>query len=167
VIVGLDDGTEVRYRDMRKLGGVWLALGAEDAAAILGPLGPDALTIGRGELLARLARRRGGVKAALMDQSFVAGIGNLLADEILWQARLHPRRRIETLGDDERARLIRATRTVVRTTVDRYDAGEWRRSWLNPVRGTPGAVCPRCRTPLERAAIAGRTTWFCPSCQPD
>jgi formamidopyrimidine-DNA glycosylase len=166
VVVALDDGTEVRYRDLRKLGGVWLALGADDAAAILGPLGPDALAIGRRELLARLTRRRGGVKAALMDQSFVAGIGNLLADEILWQARLHPRRRIETLDDDERARLVRATRAVLRTAVDRYDAGEWRRSWLNHVRGAPGAVCPRCRTPLERATVAGRTTWFCPSCQP-
>jgi formamidopyrimidine-DNA glycosylase len=166
VIVELDDGMEVRYRDLRKLGGVWLALGADDAAAILGPLGPDALAIGRRELLARLARRRGGVKAALMDQSFVAGIGNLLADEILWQARLHPRRRIETLDGDARTRLVRATRTVVRTTVDRYDAGEWRRSWLNHVRGAPGAACPRCRTPLERSTVAGRTTWFCPSCQP-
>jgi formamidopyrimidine-DNA glycosylase len=166
VIVALDDGTEVRYRDLRKLGGVWLALGAEDAAAILAPLGPDALAVGPTALLARLARRRGGVKAALMDQSFIAGIGNLLADEILWQARLHPRRRIETFDDDERARLVRALRSVVRTTVDRYDAGEWRRSWLNHVRGAPAASCPRCRTPLQRATVAGRTTWSCPSCQP-
>jgi formamidopyrimidine-DNA glycosylase len=166
VIVELDDGTEIRYRDLRKLGGAWLVLGAEDATAILGRLGPDALAVRRAEFLKLLARRRGGVKAALMDQSFVAGVGNLLADEILWRARLHPRRRVETLDAEERASLFRALRAVVRVTVERDDAGEWRRSWLNYVRGVAGARCPRCRTPLERTIVAGRTTWFCPSCQP-
>jgi formamidopyrimidine-DNA glycosylase len=166
VILELDDGTEVRYRNMRKLGGVWLALGPEDADAVLGGLGPDALRIGRRELVERLSRRRGGAKAALMDQTFLAGVGNLLADEVLWQARLHPKRRLESLDDEERNRLIRALRDVVRESVARYDGGQWKRTWLNHVRGLPGAACPRCRTPLERVTAAGRTTWFCPSCQP-
>jgi formamidopyrimidine-DNA glycosylase len=165
VIVELDDGSDVRYRDMRKLGGAWLALGPEEAATILGRLGPDALTISRRAFLGRLARRRGGVKAALMDQSFVAGVGNLLADEVLWRARLHPRRPIESLGPDERAGLHRALHSALRPTVDRYDDGRWPRTWLNHVRGLPGATCPRCRTPLERITAAGRTTWLCPACQ--
>jgi formamidopyrimidine-DNA glycosylase len=166
VVIELADGSEIRYRDMRRLGGVWLAHGSDDARAVVGRLGPDALTVGRAEFLERLARRRGGVKAALLDQTFVAGVGNLLADEILWRSRLHPRRRVETLAGDERARLHRAIRLVASRWVERYDDILRMRSWLTPVRGVPGATCPRCRTPLERVAAAGRTTWFCPSCQP-
>ena len=165
LVVELEDGSEVRYRNMRKLGWVWLALDRADAAAVLGPLGPDALAVGRPEVLERLRRRRGGIKAALLDQTFVAGIGNLLADEILWRAKLHPRRTIGSLDDEERARLVSAMRSVVRRTV-RPVGGWWPRGWLNRVRGLPGAACPRCRTPLERATVAGRTTWWCPSCQP-
>jgi formamidopyrimidine-DNA glycosylase len=166
VILELDDGSELRYRNMRKLGGVWLAHDERQADGVVGRLGPDALSVGRAELLERLRRRRGGVKAALMDQSFVAGVGNLVADEVLWQARLHPRRRIETLADEERARLVRTLRSVLREWVDRYDAVARKRSWLYPIRGLPGSACPRCRTPLERITAAGRTTWLCPSCQP-
>src|SRR5205807_10469957 len=97
VIIELGGGQELRYRNMRKLGGAWLAHDRREADAILGPLGPDALAVSRKEFLQRLERRRGGVKAALMDQTFVAGVGNLVADEVLWQARLHPRRPIESL----------------------------------------------------------------------
>jgi formamidopyrimidine-DNA glycosylase len=166
VIVELADGTEIRYRNMRKLGGVWLAHDDGEATAILGHLGPDALTIARPAFLARLGRRRGGVKAALLDQRFVAGVGNLVADEVLWQARLHPRRRIETLTADDRVRLSRVLRSVVKEWVERYEAVPRKRSWLYPVRGVPDAACPRCRTRLERIVAAGRTTWLCPSCQP-
>lgn len=166
VVLELDGGGEVRYRNMRKLGGVWLVHDRAEAAALLGGLGPDALSVRRGEFLARLSRRRGGVKAALMDQTFLAGIGNLLADEVLWQARLHPRRRIETLTDEERSMLFRVLRSVVRESVARQDVAPWKRTWLNHVRGEPGAVCPRCRATLERITAAGRTTWFCPRCQP-
>src|SRR5206468_2747735 len=84
---------ELRYRNMRKLGGAWLAHDRDEARAVMGELGPDALTVSRREFLDRLRRRRGGVKALLMDQRFVAGVGNLVADEVLWQARLHPLRR--------------------------------------------------------------------------
>ncbi len=165
VIVELDDGTEIRYRNMRKLGGVWLALNDEGARAVVGHLGPDALAIRRTAFLERLAGRRGGVKAALMDQTFVAGVGNLLADEILWQARLHPRRLIDTLAEDDRRELFRVLHAVLKESVDRYDSVPRKRSWLFPVRGLPDARCPRCGTPLERLTAAGRTTWLCPSCQ--
>jgi formamidopyrimidine-DNA glycosylase len=164
--IAFTDGTELRYRNMRKLGGIWLAHDADDVAAITGSLGPDALTVSRTEFLRRLERRRGGVKAALMDQSLVAGVGNLIADEVLWQARLHPMRRIETLTPDERRALFSRMHAVLREAVQRYDYVSRKRSWLNHVRGLPGARCPRCGTPLGRTAAAGRTTWFCPACQP-
>jgi len=165
MVIGFTDGTELRYRNMRKLGGVWLAHDADEALAVAGALGPDALAIGRAEFLQRLSRRRGGVKAILMDQSFVAGVGNLIADEVLWQARIHPRRGVETLVDEERKRLHFTMHAVLKESVDRYDHIPRKRSWLTHVRGLPGARCPRCGTGLERTVSAGRTTWFCPACQ--
>ena len=105
LVLELNGGEELRYRNMRKLGGVWLAHDADEVGRVLGPLGPDALDLTRRRFLELLARRRGGVKAALMDQTLLAGVGNLIADEALWQARIHPRRRVETLSDDERERL--------------------------------------------------------------
>jgi formamidopyrimidine-DNA glycosylase len=162
LVLGFDDGTELRYRNMRKLGGVWLALDADAVEAIVGALGPDALGLSTRAFLDRLARRRGAVKAVLMDQRFVAGVGNLLADEILWQADLHPKRRVETLDEEDRRRLARAVRRVVRESVRSYDYLSRKRRWLSHVRGAPGARCPRCGTPLERTVVGGRTTWFCP-----
>jgi formamidopyrimidine-DNA glycosylase len=162
VILMLDDG-ELRYRNMRKLGGVWLARGPDEVDSILGGLGPDALGLGRKEFLELLGRRRGRVKAALIDQSLLAGIGNLLADEMLWTARIHPARRTEDLSEDDRTRLFRAIRDVLRRTVDDYPEG-YRTRWTR-ARGRPAAQCPRCRTPLARTVVGGRTTYFCPTCQ--
>jgi formamidopyrimidine-DNA glycosylase len=165
VILELEGGDELRYRNMRKLGGTWLAHDREEVATVLGPLGPDALSIRRSEFLERLAARRSGVKAALMDQTFVAGVGNLVADEVLWQARLHPKRPIESLQEQERNELYRKMHAVLKESVERYDYVRRKRSWLSHVRGMPGALCPRCGTPLERTVAAGRTTYFCPACQ--
>jgi len=166
VILELEHG-ELRYRNMRKLGGVWLAHDREEADGVTGGLGPDALAVGRREFLQRLARRRGGLKALLMDQRFVAGVGNLIADEVLWQARLHPRRRAESLDDAARVELYRKMHWVLKESVERFDYVPRKRGWLNHVRGNPGAVCPRCRTPLARITAGGRTTYFCPTCQPE
>jgi formamidopyrimidine-DNA glycosylase len=164
LILEFAEGGELRYRNMRKLGGVWLALDRAEADAILGPLGPDALGLNRRRLLELLATRRGGLKAALMDQTLLAGIGNLLADEILWQARLHPRRTIDSLSGEELSELVRSIRRVVRESIEDDDISR-KRSWLSPVRGRRDAACPRCGTPLARAVVAGRTTYFCPHCQ--
>jgi len=161
----LDGGEELRYRNMRKLGGVWLAHDADEVHRILGPLGPDALDLTRRRFLELLARRRGGVKAALMDQSLLAGVGNLIADEALWQARIHPKRRVETLTEDERSRLHAAIRTVIRESIRHGGHIPHKRSWLVSARGRPGATCPRCGTLLSRTEVGGRTTYFCPSCQ--
>ena len=101
-----------------------------------------------------------------MAQSVVAGVGNLIADEVLWQARLHPRRSIDSLDDAERIALFRRMHSVLKEAVDRYDYIPRKRSWLSHVRGRPDARCPRCETPLERITAAGRTTYLCPRCQP-
>ena len=163
--IRFDDGRELRYRNMRKLGGVWLAHDGGEETAILGQLGPDALAIGRKEFLDLLGRRRGGVKAALMDQRFVAGIGNIIADEVLWHAQIHPRRTIESMTEEERRRLFGDVHKILREAVEAYDYIPRKRSWLSGVRGLPGARCPRCGTPLDRTTVAGRTTYFCPHCQ--
>jgi formamidopyrimidine-DNA glycosylase len=162
VIFVLDRG-EIRYRNLRKLGGLWLARDGADVDALLSRLGPDALSIDRRDFLKLLERRRGGIKAALMDQTFLAGVGNLLADEILWRARIHPLRPIGELSTEERSRLYRALRTVIARTVDRYPEG-YETRWTN-ARGRPQARCPRCRTELARTVVGGRTTYFCPTCQ--
>jgi len=167
LILEFRGGDELRYRNMRKLGGVWLAHDRNEAAELLGPLGPDALGLPRADFLARLATRRGQLKAALMDQTMVAGVGNLLADEILWQARLHPKRRIESLDDADRRHLFSSLRRVVTESVEAYDYIPRKRSWLTHVRGLPGARCPRCGTALARTVAGGRTTYYCPSCQPE
>lgn len=163
--IGLDGGEEIRYRNMRKLGGAWLGHDGDEVRDILGPLGPDALAIGRREFLELLGRRRGGVKAALMDQWFIAGVGNIIADEVLWHARIHPRRRIESLGEEERRRLYTQLHGVLREAVEGYDYIPRKRSWLSHVRGLPDGRCPRCGSPLQRTTAAGRTTYFCPRCQ--
>jgi formamidopyrimidine-DNA glycosylase len=162
MIVLLDRG-ELRYRDMRKFGGVWLASGPDELDALLAPLGPDALAIEREEFLDLLETRRGGIKAALLDQSFIAGVGNLIADEALWQARIHPARRIDDLSRHERVVLFRALRSVLERTIDRYPDG-FRTRWTS-ARGRPAARCPRCGTELARTLVAGRTTYVCPVCQ--
>lgn len=166
LILGFVEGGELRYRNMRKLGGVWLAHDQEELDVILGRLGPDALALPRKEFLERLGRRRGAIKAALMDQRLFAGIGNIIADEVLWHARLHPKRTIESLDDAERRALYTRMGNVLREAVDRFDYLPRKRSWLSHVRGEPGARCPRCRTPLAKTVVGGRTTYFCPTCQP-
>lgn len=164
LVLVFDEG-ELRYRNMRRLGGVWLARDHDELKVVLGSLGPDALAVEQDEFLGSLSRRRGGVKALLMNQRLVAGIGNLVADEILWQARIHPRRRVEDLDANDRARLFRTMRRVLGAAVEDFDYLETRRGWLSRVRGRPGGRCPRCRSELSRIVVAGRTTYFCPSCQ--
>ena len=161
VVVELDHG-EIRYRNMRKLGGVWLARDHEEEKAITGGLGPDALHLGRAEFLDLLSRRRGMIKAALMDQTLIAGVGNLVADEVLWHARVRPSRRIQDLSTVQRERIHSEMRRLLARWVTGY--GSLPRGWLIRSRG-PERPCPRCGTPLSRTAVGGRTTYFCPRCQ--
>jgi formamidopyrimidine-DNA glycosylase len=163
VVLQLNDG-ELRYRDQRKLQGLWLAHDDEEAARITGPVGPDALGLPKAELQNRLASKRTGLKAALMDQATVAGLGNLVNDEVLWRARLHPNRRPGSLSPAEWGRLHRALGSVLRSSVKEGRVPR-RRSWLTGVRDDRQPTCPRCRAALRRTKTAGRTTVWCPSCQ--
>lgn len=166
VVFAVDDG-ELRFRDMRKLQGITLARRPAEIERVLGELGPDALDVGREEFGRVLTARSGrqSVKAALIDQSVIAGLGNLLADEILWRARIHPRRPARELSAAEIARVHGQMRKVLRAAVP---AGLVPGSpgWLTGRRNSEHGQCPRCGTELERDQVAGRTTIVCPNCQP-
>ncbi|MCQ4079313.1 Fpg/Nei family DNA glycosylase [Streptomyces sp. RB6PN25] len=164
VVFVLDHG-RLCYRDQRKLQGIRLA---DDEAAVerlLADQGPDALDVGRQEFAEAIGVRRGGLKSALIDQSVLAGLGNLLADEILWRSRLHPSRPARELSDDELRRLHGETRRVLRQSV-RAGRVPGRPSWLTGHRDDPHPQCPRCGGPLRRGRVAGRSTVWCPQCQP-
>lgn len=154
----------LRYRDMRKFGGVWLVRSREDREDVTGPLGPDALDVGRGELGELLAGRRGGIKSALMDQRLIAGLGNLLCDEILWRARINPKRGVPDISESDRDRLHGCVGKVVKDS-NRHARVPAKRGWLTGVRDEDEPDCPRCGTSLKRATVAGRTTVWCPRCQ--
>jgi len=164
VTFALGDG-ELRYRDMRKLRGIWLAAGRAAADRVLSGVGPDALTISRKEF-AQVAGARRRIKASLMDQAALAGLGNLLADEICWRARIHPRRRGDDLTAAELGRLHAAMRRVLRGAIPTGRV-PGRRTWLTGRRDDPDPICPRCGARLRRARVAGRGTFWCPECQPE
>jgi formamidopyrimidine-DNA glycosylase len=148
------DGGRLALRDTRRLG-----------RAVLAPdfshIGPDAAEVDRDTFRARVGRGTAPLKARLLDQRAVSGVGNLLADESLWRSRLHPRRPAGELTTDELDRLRRAIRAATREAIRGGGAHVGR---FTPHR-RDGERCPRCRTPLERATVGGRTTFWCPRCQ--
>ncbi|MGW1892349.1 Fpg/Nei family DNA glycosylase [Streptomyces sp. NPDC002004] len=163
IVLTLDGTRDLRYRDQRKLQGVQLA--DENAVArVLEGLGPDALTVGRAEFQELLWERRGGVKSALMDQSVIAGLGNLLCDEILWRARADPRRPARDLSERELRQVHAAMGRVLEASV-RAGCVPPRRSWLTGRRDDSEPRCPRCGRSLCSTRIAGRRTVWCPECQ--
>lgn len=164
LVVSLDRG-QLRYADRRKLRGVWLAVGEDEVADVMGPEGPDALGIDLPTFRDVLRGRRGRLKATLMDQSVIAGLGNLLTDEICWRARLHPSRLLAGLDDRELRQLHATMRQVLRTAV-RHGCVPALPGWLTGVRDDPDPSCPRCGVRLERGRAGGRTSMWCPRCQP-
>ncbi|OBJ04509.1 formamidopyrimidine-DNA glycosylase [Mycobacterium alsense] len=163
--IALDRG-ELRYADLRKLRGVWLADDDEGVARVTGPQGPDALGLGLRAFREALRGRRGRLKPTLMDQSVIAGLGNLLTDEICWRARISPHRAVADLSPDEVRRLHTAMTGVLRTSV-RHGRVPGLPRWLTGVRDEPDPPCPRCGTRLAHARVGGRTSVWCPSCQPE
>ncbi len=147
-----EDGGRLALRDKRRLG-----------RALLDPdldrLGPDAGEISRDEFRARVGRSGTPLKARLMDQSALAGIGNLLVDDILWRARLSPVRAANELAEEELDELRRHVRAAIRDAIRKGGAHTGQ---LNPER-RPGGRCPRCGEALERGRVGGRTTWWCPA----
>lgn len=147
------DGSRLRISDPRRLGGVELD---PDRTA----LGPDAWTLTLGELRRALAGSTAPLKARLLDQARVAGLGNLLVDETLWRARLAPTRPAGSLADGE---LRRLQRRIVGTVAELDRRGGSHRGDLQASRHRDGG-CPRCGGPLRREAVGGRTTYWCAPC---
>ncbi len=143
------DGGAFWLRDPRRLGRIELDPDEER-------LGPDALTLSARELTTALDRRRAPLKAVLMDQRRIAGLGNLLVDEILWRAAIRADRPAGDLDADDRRRLLRSIRSTLRVL------GRRGGSHTGDLPREPDAVCPRDGTPLRRETVAGRTTWWCP-----
>jgi formamidopyrimidine-DNA glycosylase len=164
VVFVLPDG-ELRYRDMRKLQGLRLALDEDEVKQVLAGIGPDALTVSRAYLSQLLGGKRRQVKPALVDQSVLAGLGNLLADEILWRAGINPSRKCTDLNDDELARLHAKMRAVLRTSIKDGRVPP-RKSWLTGHRDDDPGSCPRCGAALAHGRSGGRGTTWCPRCQP-
>ncbi|WP_129666321.1 Fpg/Nei family DNA glycosylase [Phytoactinopolyspora endophytica] len=159
-----DDG-ELRFRDMRKLQGVRLAGDDGQVDALLQDTGPDAAAISRDEFRERVGATRRRIKPALIDQSVVAGLGNLLADEILWQARIHPARSAGGLSAEECRQLYSTMLKVIRSAEPTGRVPD-RRSWLTGHRDQADGECPRCGTRLRHKPVGGRRTVLCPQCQP-
>lgn len=128
-------------------------------------LGPDALTVPDDVFVSRLKGRRGSIKPLLLDQSVVAGVGNLYADEALFQERLHPSTRVDSLSEKELAVLGKRVREVLEASISvRTDFSDLPEGFLLRDR-REGAQCPRCRTELVAIRVGGRTTILCPECQ--
>jgi formamidopyrimidine-DNA glycosylase len=146
-----DDGGILMLVDPRRLGRIRLDPPLD--------LGPDAATVTDEQFHAAIAHGTTPIKARLLDQRALAGIGNLLADEILWRAALHPARRVDDLRATERDRLLDATREAVR---DALRLGGVHTLTLIPHR-RPGGHCPHDGAPMFRSTVGGRTSWWCPT----
>jgi formamidopyrimidine-DNA glycosylase len=164
VLFGFANNRRLAFDDQRKFGEIELIEDVDKFLQTRG-LGPDALEISLSQFKAIIGKHSGTVKAILLNQQFIAGIGNLYADEILFRARMHPATEAARLRDKDLTRLFRATRYVlVKAIALKTDFNRLPKSWLLTHRGK-GARCPRCGRALKSATIGGRTSWFCSRCQ--
>lgn len=171
----LDEGRQLRFSDSRKFGFVSLVNTIEEIAPHLGPEPlSDAFTVA--EFTARLSRHHKSIKALLLDQAFLAGVGNIYADESLHMAMIHPLRAADSLTADETARLHHAIRVVLENGIEREGASV---NWYRKPDGTAGSAqnhfavydrsgqaCLTCGSPIEKSRVAQRGTHYCPTCQP-
>ena len=176
VVMPLDKGREeLRFCDTRRFGSLRV-LRREEIEATLGTLGPDAREITEDEFFRSMRGRRGALKSWLMNQQILAGLGNIYADEALFAARLHPLVQAGHVSREAAHRLYRAVRRVLDRAVNLQ--GTSFRDYVD-IEGKPGSFairlkvyqrdgepCRRCRTPIRRLVIAGRSSHFCPRCQP-
>ena len=175
VFFALDDGRELRYTDVRRFGRMRIVTGGTRENP-LDALGLDPLEASEGEFVALLKNRRARIKALLLDQSVLRGIGNIYADESLWRARIHPKRLGANLLPKELRRLYQAVRDVLNDAIEKRGSsiadyvdsdgnlGGFQR--LHRVYQREGKKCFRCGAVIRRAIFAGRSSHFCPHCQP-
>jgi formamidopyrimidine-DNA glycosylase len=171
----LDDNRELRYTDARRFGRL-AYLSAEPLAEELRSFGADPLEIGVEEFVKQARTRRARIKSLLLDQSFLRGVGNIYADESLWRAKIHPARLGASLKKQQAATLHRVLCEILEKAIvmrgssisDFLDAegqpGEYQRH--HRAYGREGKGCYRCGALIRRAIVAGRSSYFCPKCQP-
>ncbi len=168
VIIHLDDDLALRFDDARKFGRMWLV---HDPAEVLGEKGPDALEVSENEFVDRLGRKTGRLKSVLLDQSFIAGVGNIYADEALFRAGLRPTRQAARLKHAGAAGLYQTIRHVLQEGIVANGASF---DWVYPdgnfqenfrVYGRTGKPCVTCGTAIRRILVGQRATHFCPNCQ--
>jgi formamidopyrimidine-DNA glycosylase len=176
VIFALSDGRELRFADTRKFGRVWLV---QDPARILGKLGPEPFALSTADFSSRISSRSRQLKPLLLDQTILAGIGNIYSDEALWAARLHPQRKSDSLRPAEVATLLREIKRVLRRGIRNLGTtlGAGKTHFVLPrgesghnqeelcAYGQTGLPCPRCGAPIRRILVGQRSTHFCPACQ--
>jgi formamidopyrimidine-DNA glycosylase len=178
LVFSLNDGAELRFRDVRRFGSATLYPGRAELEASfeVAGLGPEPFGLDRDYWRSALAATNRNLKAILLDQTVVAGVGNIYADESLFRARLHPGRRGCDLKAAAADRLRETIAEVLTFAIERrgssirdYVGGSGERGeFQNEFRvyGRTGEPCPRCKTPIQRIRLAGRSTHFCPKCQP-
>ena len=171
----LDDGRELRYTDARRFGRM-AYFSAARLPAELERFGADPLEIPEPEFLGLLKSHKSRIKALLLDQSALRGVGNIYADESLWRARIHPTRIAAKISDGEKRKLRKALQEILHQAIalrgssisDFLDAegepGEYQRR--HRAYGREGKPCYRCKTTIRRVIVAGRSSYFCPKCQP-
>jgi formamidopyrimidine-DNA glycosylase len=175
IILVFDDGTELRFTDVRKFGGFWLVDNVDEAMST--PMGPEPLSEGftlQG-LKAALAGRKAPVKAVILDQRRIAGVGNIYADEACFEAGIDPRRLGGTLKAKEVSRLHASVRNVLHLGVESRgasfrdyadaDGKDGGMQMLVKVFRRTGKPCYTCGTIIERTKVGGRSTHYCPKCQ--
>lgn len=172
----LDDGTGLAFHDQRRFGKA-LIISPEEAESYWGRLGPEPLERSFNALRLKeiLNSRKRPVKSLLLDQSLIAGIGNIYADEALFRARIHPLRPAAAVSDEESGRLARAIKDTLRnaialegSSIDTYRTvrgGRGRFQDTFQVHRRAGEPCPGCGATVEKIKVGGRGTYFCPGCQ--
>jgi formamidopyrimidine-DNA glycosylase len=169
VVFHLDGDQQLRFNDVRKFGKMWVVLDPEEVTGAIGPE-PLAADFNLPKFRALVQSRSGLIKPLLLNQTFLAGVGNIYADESLWRARIHPLRRADSLSDAEIAALYRSIRQVLRTAIEDEgtDAGDGviEGDYVPRVYGREGQPCYRCQQPLHKIVVGQRGTHFCPQCQP-
>jgi formamidopyrimidine-DNA glycosylase len=172
VFFDLDDGRELRYTDPRRFGRMQLL---EDGVQGLAHLGRDPLEATETEFIAVMGGRRARIKALLLDQRVLRGMGNIYTDESLWRARIHPAQIGAKLKKQELRKLYRVMQSVLReairlrgSSISDYVDAEGQRGWFQQrhrVYDREGKKCTRCGSIIRRETVAGRSSYFCPRCQ--